>query len=449
MASILVVFVLASLMVVGGKRSRGQKDAGDAGKGSGKGKNKDAGEGSSSGKGKGKGKSKKQDKPPFDLPNERKPKTLDEKRFSSMAAQEEYFKMKDVRRVYVAERGIRPEHLDDDRVGQVLDFYGWGTMAEHRKENASMVLALEVYANLLHSVDVSRVFVRGKYVDFSAHAINRHYGLRDEGEAHVAHLNPMPWDSLCGPDGGELSHRDRLELHAKYLLTPWKALAQVWHGRVKPSQREHFINRDSFEFIHWLALGKPVNVGQFIEYKMRDIVRNEGMAITYLHLIRYMCEAAGVKIANHELSFKPGGAFQVIDYEKRRDDVRAGVAPRAILHVAPEDGQFIMTVPPLIPQPPPPPQQGDVGGNGDDRQDDEVHPVVDRDNSQQPTSDPIAPVMDMMRSFHLTMMSIQHDVGYTREAVQSLARGLAQHHPEDVDFQLPPYHPYQSAPPEE
>ena len=90
-----------------------------------------------------------------------------------------------------------------------------------------------------------------------------------------------------------------------------------------------------------------------------------------------------------------------------------------------------------------------MGGNDDGRQDDEVHPVVDRDNSQQPTSDPIAPVMDMMRSFHLTTMTLQHDIGYTREAVQSLARGLAQHHPEDVDFQLPPYHPYQSAPPEE
>ena len=85
-------------------------------------------------------KAKKLEKPPFSQPPEvlTKESAHDKTRFVSVKAQAHYLEIRDKRRVYILERGIRIDHLDDDRLIPALKYHGWNGLAMHPSRKASM-----------------------------------------------------------------------------------------------------------------------------------------------------------------------------------------------------------------------------------------------------------------------------------------------------------------------
>ena len=54
-----------------------------------------------------------------------------------------YEKLKKSKRAFVPERGMNPRHMDDDRLGPLIEHLGWQRLVRHPTENASKELALK------------------------------------------------------------------------------------------------------------------------------------------------------------------------------------------------------------------------------------------------------------------------------------------------------------------
>ena len=94
---------------------------------------------------------------------------------------------------------------------------------------------------------------------------------------------------------------------------------------------------------------------------MKEFAKDDSEPMTYLHLIRDMCAAAGYRTPVDHLDQNPGSAYLVDGYKARQDALRAGIArpPRVREFDAfAADNNFVVFVPPN--QAPPPEERNEV-----------------------------------------------------------------------------------------
>ena len=115
-----------------------------------------------------------------------------------------------------------------------------------------------------------------------------------------------------------------MEAYLTNIAIPWRCLAHIWHGRIKPTKHDSFLNYHIYEFIYHIARENTINIGEYINMNMREIARNK-LAITYYHLIRDTCEDQGMIFTEEEkrlhFNYRPAGAFQVAGHAQRRRDI--------------------------------------------------------------------------------------------------------------------------------
>ena len=226
---------------------------------------------------------------------------FDKHKFKNARAFEFYKEMKEQDRPWIPERGIQHRHLNDDRLFPLLQHLGWLRLAQHPTDMASQELAYEVFANMDGLTSIDDIYVRGHQIDFSAAAINRFFGLPNAGVIIPPQLYPVPWQILAAPHTVRPNPKDQMEVYLTNIAIPWRCLAQLWHGRIRPTRHDTYLNNHIFEFVHHIATGGTVNIGAQINRHMKEIV-TENVAFTYCHLIRDMCEDQGMEFTDEEKS---------------------------------------------------------------------------------------------------------------------------------------------------